>query len=1094
MHHFVKHINLFIVISLCMLSTVDDIHAAQAEASRRMPDAYQPGTELTVTIAIDVDPDDAPYGVIITETIPAGLEFVSSSPAPNIPFNPGSRQVKWLLYNDAGLPSQHVSYTLRIPSNEVQTKHFFGTITYAHHNDVTVTKDITGDLSIIRELPTPTPTNTPTSTSTPTQTPTPIPTQTPTNTPTITPTFTHTPTATYTSTPTPTETPLPTQTPTNTPTVTPTPTHTPTVTHTSTSTPTETPLPTQTPTNTPTVTPTPTHTSTSTPLPTSTPTMTPLPSDTPIPTNTATPTPTITPTMTHTATQTPTQTPLPTATSLPTDTPTPTVTPIPTDTPTVTPQPTQTPTPTPSPIPTDAPSPTSTPTPEDTPTPEPTLEPVVEHQCSEHFELQDLVEIPLPDHSKGLVAKDFNMDGYADLALTIPSEPELLTYFSTGDINQPFVSQNYPLDFEPEFLTAGDLNGDGATDLCVLSLLDAMLEIMLNNGSGGFEQTLNIEIEFYPTSQMSQAKVSPFVCTDTDHDGRDELYLIQPKAGWFDAVHQITLNETATDYEVEEFSIEGIENRDFHALQFIDFDNDQQKELLVLSYQNPGLYVCDRTENNQYSMSIEFSLESPISGENVVGLTVSDIDANGKDDLMLVQRLGTMRLYRKQGERIVETLLSNLGDDANHDALAAVDLDRDDAKDLVVLSRHKFTSSDTPTNTGTFDEVSILCGQSLGTFDSSVSFPTIYDYGLYSELSLGILDLNHDGWQDIAFVDNYGDNYGQNPSIKLMLNDHETIAPQTVNLSELTSQPVNGFEPVDSVTIGQVPLDNTFENATDGEGLIVTLHPGEGVFLMLDHPIDVKTKKMQISASVRSDSADINTALVALAYPIDNSLSYLQWMTNRQPNHWRRMSLMYDAPVNQIYPAMQLTLPSNSADNQVTVYIDNVVAERYVSSEKAIVSMKTDTTFDSLTPSLEGMNPNLILPPDGAQTGEVKLTEGVQGQGIELALTPDKLLSNIAVNGEAIPSLPAQVFASVMAKRSNAVGGMFAFAVVTGEQTLIHYRHTNHLSDEEYQRIVLGGQFQSSTVNPSPITVIQLSGPDITGSILLDNLNLYRKE
>ncbi|MBV9789645.1 MAG: DUF11 domain-containing protein, partial [Chloroflexi bacterium] len=100
-----------------------------------------------------------------------------------------------------------------------------------------------------------------------------------------------------------------------------------------------------TPTNTPTITPTPTNTTIPTHTPTNTPTITPTPTNTTIPTHT----PTITPTPTNTTipTTTPSITPTPTNTTIPTTTPsitpTPTNTTIPTTTPTITPTGTSTP-------------------------------------------------------------------------------------------------------------------------------------------------------------------------------------------------------------------------------------------------------------------------------------------------------------------------------------------------------------------------------------------------------------------------------------------------------------------------------------------------------------------------------------------------------------------------------------------------------------------------------------------------------------------------------------------------------------------------------------------------------------------------------
>ena len=58
--------------------------------------------------------------------------------------------------------------------------------------------------------------------------------------------------------------------------------------------------------------------------------------------------------------------------------------------------------------------------------------------------------------------------------------------------------------------------------------------------------------------------------------------------------------------------------------------------------------------------------------------------------------------------------------------------------------------------------------------------------------------------------------------------------------------PVTDFNPPNSVDYGDVPTDNAFSGATDGAGLIVTLTPGQGAFLMCNQqmPVEGLTKTL----------------------------------------------------------------------------------------------------------------------------------------------------------------------------------------------------------------------------------------------------------
>jgi hypothetical protein len=310
----------------------------------------------------------------IYDTVPAGVNYLSSNPAPNgsTPSGSGTNEgmIQWnftgnnygaiggILYEGSGTftwiamatclegvttVANQASISGQISGNPPQVIQsnitnfnlVCGTPTFTPTVSATPTITITRTPTSTSTA-TPTQTDTATGTDTPTATPTQTDTATSSNTPTPTPTYTDTPTYTSTSTATPSSTQTVTATNTDTRTDTPTvtPTYTQTVTATDTATATATPTRTDTP------------TSTSTITLGLTPTFTVTPSATPTSTDTATVTPTYTQTVTRTGTPTVTDTPTDTSTQSPgptaTDTDTPTDTSTATPTFTVTPTYTQT--------------------------------------------------------------------------------------------------------------------------------------------------------------------------------------------------------------------------------------------------------------------------------------------------------------------------------------------------------------------------------------------------------------------------------------------------------------------------------------------------------------------------------------------------------------------------------------------------------------------------------------------------------------------------------------------------------------------------------------------------------------------------------
>jgi len=191
-----------------------------------------------------------------------------------------------------------------------------------------------------------------------------------------------------------------------------------------------------------------------------------------------------------------------------------------------------------------------------------------------------------------------------------------------------------------------------------------------------------------------------------------------------------------------------------------------------------------------------------------------------------------------------------------------------------------------------------------------------------------------------------------------------TPIPEDYLIMTMGAYPVEGFDPPVLVDYGAVPMDNAFTDATDGKGLIVTLQPGQGGFLLAGQMLPAgEDRLVELSTSVRATSNSVQLALVAFASTADGSYAYVN-PTNREVpvGKWGEMRLVYDSPTDEIIPALQFVLPSDSASETETVYVDNLDVEPCWISGRSPVEMVADTSFDTINKLLLGLNPNSFLP------------------------------------------------------------------------------------------------------------------------------------
>ena len=122
--------------------------ADQVIAVRELPPAYLPGTELQVTLNLEVSETAVPNGIIVKEFIPEGWDVTASSPVFS-DFNTGTGEIKWVFFgasvNDRDMD---IVYQVEVPAGAGGEQWFEGEILFTDGQGEEVILEVGGDEEI----------------------------------------------------------------------------------------------------------------------------------------------------------------------------------------------------------------------------------------------------------------------------------------------------------------------------------------------------------------------------------------------------------------------------------------------------------------------------------------------------------------------------------------------------------------------------------------------------------------------------------------------------------------------------------------------------------------------------------------------------------------------------------------------------------------------------------------------------------------------------------------------------------------------------------------------------------------------------------
>ena len=378
---------------------------------------------------------------------------------------------------------------------------------------------------------------------------------------------------------------------------------------------------------------------------------------------------------------------------------------------------------------------------------------------------------------------------------TFASEPLFLTYNSYGVGGSPIA------------FCSGDLDGDGDLDLAVLDYY-RIISILMNNGDGTFQDTVNYEIEAEASCAVDIS------CTDLDGDG--DLDLAVTVRHFTNAIFILKNNGDGTFQVPVSYAIPGAYV--FPASLFCaDLDGDNDIDIAVSCWEGMTsvVWILKNNGDGAFQASNNYPVSDQIEPDPR-SLFCADLDGDGDIDIAVACNFGgTVCILKNNGNGTFQGA-GNYEIAGSPKQVFCADLDGDSDLDLAV-------SSFVPEYNG--NSIFILKNNGNGTFQGAGNYrpfenPSGESSGLFCA------DLDGDSDLDLAATSR-----GPNCVSVLMNNGDGTFVD--IESAEVYGAYGSGSSPI-SVLCLELDVDGDIDLAVLGKYVSILKNNGDGTFHKTD--------------------------------------------------------------------------------------------------------------------------------------------------------------------------------------------------------------------------------------------------------------------
>jgi uncharacterized repeat protein (TIGR01451 family) len=318
--------------------------------------------------------------------------------------------------------------------------------------------------------------------------------------------------------------------------------------------------------------------------------------------------------------------------------------------------------------------------------------------------------------SNSIVAGDFNGDGRLDLAVANFNNNNVDVLLNNGSGGfLPAVT--YACGSEPNGIVAGDFNGDGKLDLAVMNFGSDSATVLLGNGAGGFTPC--------SSPYTSPYRITAIAAADFNGDGRTDLAVVDI-AGEI----SILLSDKSGGLTADTSWYPDSGPYSTLALAAADFNGDGKADLLAANNDSGNLTLY--LGNGKGGLMSSGVLATTTVTEGVYGMTTADFNGDGLPDVAVANGTNVSVLLNngQDGFAPVATYASG---GAWPYAIAAGDFNGDGRPDLVVGNVNS-------------DDFSVLLNNGQGGFSLAGTYP----FPGPGPTCIAVGDFNGDGKLDLA--------------------------------------------------------------------------------------------------------------------------------------------------------------------------------------------------------------------------------------------------------------------------------------------------------------------------------------------------------